>query len=109
MTPSKKDTNSLNSIYNPITGMYENATGKFWTYAEARQNKWKCTKCAVMFSSYRLLRDHMKDFHSYQHGELTLNKITALDWTDTNRISRYEWASTNEIWFLDLDLNYNFS
>jgi hypothetical protein len=61
MAPSKKDTNSLNSIYNPITGMYENATGKFRTYAEARQNKWKCTKCAVMFSSYRLLRDHMKE------------------------------------------------
>ena len=35
MTRSKKVKNSLNSIYNPITGMYENATGKFATYAEA--------------------------------------------------------------------------
>ena len=36
MTRSKKEKNFLNSIYNPITGMYENATGKFPTYAEAQ-------------------------------------------------------------------------
>jgi len=65
MPPPKKDKNSFNSIYNPITGMYENTTGKFRTYAEARQKKWKCAKCAEMFASYKLLRDHMMDFHSY--------------------------------------------
>ena len=45
--------------------MYENATGKFATYAEARQKQWKCDKCAEMFPSYKLLRDHKKDLHSY--------------------------------------------
>ena len=29
--------NSLNSGYNPVTRMYENASGKFSTYTEARQ------------------------------------------------------------------------
>lgn len=45
--------------------MYENATGKFLTYAEARQKQWKCDKCTKMFPSYKLLRDHKKDSHSY--------------------------------------------
>ena len=65
MTRSKKEKNFLNSIYNPITRMYENATGKFPTYAEARQKQWKCDKCTKMFSSYKLLKDHKKDSHSY--------------------------------------------
>jgi len=37
--------NSLNSSYNPVTRMYENAVGKFLTYAEARQKQWQCEKC----------------------------------------------------------------
>ena len=65
MTRSKKEKNFLNSIYNPITGMYEKATGKFPTYAEARQKQWKCDKCTKMFPSYKLLRDHKTDSHSY--------------------------------------------
>ena len=65
MTRSKKEKNFFNSIYNPITGMYENATGKFPTYAEARQKQWKCDKCTKMFPSIKLLRDHKKDSHSY--------------------------------------------
>ena len=45
--------------------MYENAAGKFLTYAEARQKQWRCEKCSEMFANYRLLRDHKKEFHSY--------------------------------------------
>ena len=63
MKPLKR--NSPNSSYNPITRMYENAVGKFPTYAEARQKQWQCEKCSVMFASYKLLKDHKKDFHSY--------------------------------------------
>ena len=63
MTRSKK--NTINSAYNPITGMYENAVGKFQTYSEARHKQWKCEKCTEMFASYKSLRDHKKDFHSY--------------------------------------------
>ena len=37
MKPLKR--NSLNSSYNPVTRMYENAAGKFLTYAEARQKQ----------------------------------------------------------------------
>ena len=43
MEPSKR--NSLNSSYSPVTRMYENAVGKFLTYAEARQKQWQCEKC----------------------------------------------------------------
>ena len=57
--------NSPNSSYNPITRMYENAVGNFLTYTEARQKQWQCEKCSEMFASYKLLKDHKKDFHSY--------------------------------------------
>ena len=63
MKPSKR--NSLNSSYNPVTRMYENAVGKFLTYAEVRQKQWQCEKCSEMFASYKLLKDHKKDLHSY--------------------------------------------
>ena len=45
--------------------MYENAVGNFLTYTEARQKQWQCEKCNEMFASYKLLKDHKKDFHSY--------------------------------------------
>ena len=35
--------------------MYENAVGKFLTYAEARQKEWQCEKCSEMFASYKSL------------------------------------------------------
>jgi formylmethanofuran dehydrogenase subunit E len=57
--------NSLNSGYNPVTKMFENASGNFVTYAEARRNQWKCERCGEMFASYRTLKEHKKDFHSY--------------------------------------------
>lgn len=63
MKPLKR--NSLNSSYNPVTRMYENAVGKFITYAEARQKQWQCEKCREMFASFKLLKNHKKDFHSY--------------------------------------------
>jgi hypothetical protein len=63
MKPTKRST--LNSSYNPVTRMYENAVGKFLTYAEARQKQRRCEKCSEMFANYRLLRDHKKEFHSY--------------------------------------------
>ena len=45
--------------------MYENAVGKFLTYAEARQKQWQCEKCSEIFASYKILKDHKKDLHSY--------------------------------------------
>ena len=63
MKPLKR--NSFNSSYNPVTRRYENAVGKFLTYAEARQKQWQCEKCGDMFASYRSLKDHKKDLHSY--------------------------------------------
>ena len=45
--------------------MYENAVGKFLTYEEARQKQWQCEKCSEMFASYKSLKDHKKDLHSY--------------------------------------------
>ena len=63
MKPLKR--NSLNSSYNPVTRMYENAVGKFLTYAEARQKQRQCEKCSEKFTSYKSLKDHKKDLHSY--------------------------------------------
>jgi formylmethanofuran dehydrogenase subunit E len=57
--------NSFDSGYNPVTRMFENGSGKFSTYIEARQKQRKCEKCGEMFASYRSLKDHKKDFHSY--------------------------------------------
>ena len=45
--------------------MYENAVGKFLTYAEARQKQRQCEKCREVFTSYESLKDHKKDLHSY--------------------------------------------
>ena len=61
MKPLKR--NSLNSSYNPVTRMYENAVGKFLTYAEARQKQWQCEKCSEMFTSYKSLKDHKKELN----------------------------------------------
>ena len=58
--------NSFDSGYNPDTRMFENASGKFSTYIEATQKQRKCEKCGEMFASYRSLKDHKKDFHSYE-------------------------------------------
>jgi uncharacterized Zn-finger protein len=63
MKRSKK--NSFDSGYNPVTRMFENASGKFSTYIEARQKQRKCEKCGELFASYKSLKDHKKDFHSY--------------------------------------------
>ena len=63
MKPFKR--NSINSSYNPVTRMYENAVGKFLTYAEARQKQRQCEKCREVFTSYKSLKDHKKDLHSY--------------------------------------------
>jgi len=57
--------NSLNSSYNPIIRMYENAVGKFLTCAEARQKQRQCEKCSEMFTIYKPLKAHKKDSHSY--------------------------------------------
>jgi formylmethanofuran dehydrogenase subunit E len=57
--------NSFDSGYNPVTRMFENASGKFLTYAEARQKQWQCEKCGEMFASYKSLKDHKKDLDSY--------------------------------------------
>jgi hypothetical protein len=52
-------------VYNLKTGMYEDADGKYRTFAEARQKQWRCDKCDQMFPNYILLKDHKTDFHSY--------------------------------------------
>ena len=52
--------NLFNPGYNPVTRMYENAAGKFSTYAEARQKQWTCEKCGEMFANYRLLKAHKR-------------------------------------------------
>ena len=63
MKPLKR--NSLNSSYIPVTRMYENAVGKFLTYAEARQKQWKCDKCISRFSTFKELRKHKSEDHAY--------------------------------------------
>jgi len=51
--------------FNVKTGLYENNEGKFETYSDAKQIKWKCEKFSHTFRSYKILCQHKTEFHSY--------------------------------------------
>ncbi len=57
--------NSNMTFYNIKTRMYENTNGQYKTYAEAKQTQWKCEKCNETFPTYKMLRDHKTESHSY--------------------------------------------
>jgi len=51
--------------YNTITGKYESGNESFLFYRQARVNQWKCDKCDLKFGTFRDLRRHKSDVHSY--------------------------------------------
>ena len=51
--------------YNYKTGFFENNDAAYQTREEALRNKWKCDKCSDLFESYRMLREHNVQSHSY--------------------------------------------
>ena len=51
--------------YNYKTGFFENNDDTYQTRKEALRNKWKCDKCSDRFQSYRMLREHKTQSHSY--------------------------------------------
>ena len=66
MNNSKKYRLNFNMLYyNYKTGFFENNDAAYQTREEALRNKWKCDKCSNLFQSYRMLREHKTQSHSY--------------------------------------------
>ncbi|MDW0316144.1 MAG: hypothetical protein QN716_12300, partial [Nitrososphaeraceae archaeon] len=56
--------------YNPInfnndTRMYKTGSQLYNRYEQARANQWKCEKCNNRFATFRKLRQHKSQNHSY--------------------------------------------
>lgn len=51
--------------YNAQTRSYQVGDMAFETYRDARANKWRCDKCSSSFSSFKHLRAHKAEEHSY--------------------------------------------
>lgn len=67
--------NNLSSIkykvnYNPVvydyrSGNYHVGDSMYRDYQKAKANQWKCEKCGIAFASFRELRTHKVEDHSY--------------------------------------------
>jgi len=56
--------------YNPVTfnfsnKTYENGSEVYSKYEYARANHWKCDKCDFRCTSFRKLKEHKVEQHSY--------------------------------------------
>lgn len=51
--------------YNALTRTYQVGMKAFDSYRDARANKWQCDKCGSPFSSFKRLRAHKAEEHSY--------------------------------------------
>ena len=51
--------------YDALTRTYQVGMMAFDTYKDARANKWQCDKCGSPFSSFKHLRAHKAEEHSY--------------------------------------------
>jgi len=56
--------------YNPINydvhiGMYNTELDNHIRYRDARANQWRCDKCEGKFSTFRKLKSHKSQSHSY--------------------------------------------
>ena len=67
MRISTKNKLNLRDIsYNPMTNGYNDEDGHAYvSYEQARLFRWKCDKCNTMFSSYKLVKSHKSEYHSY--------------------------------------------
>jgi hypothetical protein len=52
-------------MYNHLTRMYQVGRRFFHNYSEAKANQWQCDKCNTAFSSFKELKAHKTDEHSY--------------------------------------------
>ncbi len=56
--------------YNPVvydfrSGSYRVGTEKYQDYQKAREQQWRCEKCDKTFCSFKELRLHKLEYHSY--------------------------------------------
>jgi hypothetical protein len=61
----KYQINASMPVFNSITGLYESSDASYTSYVEARKYQWKCDKCYERFQSYKKLRNHKSQLHSY--------------------------------------------
>jgi hypothetical protein len=65
-TPIKNRLNYQGIVYDPTTNEYKSGEGQvFLTREDAKSSRWKCNKCHEAFSSYKQVRVHKSEFHSY--------------------------------------------
>jgi hypothetical protein len=53
------------AIYNFKTKEYESKEAIYHSYDQVRANRWKCEKCQSLFASFRELKIHKTEYHSY--------------------------------------------
>lgn len=51
--------------YNPLTGLYESGSATYIGFKQAKAIKWKCEKCSARFATFKELKNHKVDMHSY--------------------------------------------
>ena len=52
-------------IYNPRTKQYESRLATYLSYEQAKAKQWKCEKCNNLFATFKELRHHKIENHSY--------------------------------------------
>ncbi len=63
---TKKNLLNFDSLsYNNKARVYKTKDGRFLSYNEALKHKWKCEKCPETFASFKLLKAHRIQIHSY--------------------------------------------
>lgn len=65
MSAIKYKVNHIPVVYNHLTSMYQVGRRMFHSYRDAKANQWQCNKCDLAFASYKELRAHKNDEHSY--------------------------------------------
>lgn len=65
MSAIKYKVNHHPVIYDKLTRMYRVGRRKFRSYSDAKASQWQCNKCDGAFASFKELRTHKNDEHSY--------------------------------------------
>jgi hypothetical protein len=65
MSSIKYKVNHNPVTYDHRTRMYHVGRSSFETYQDAKANQWRCEKCNEAFASFKELRSHKTELHSY--------------------------------------------
>ena len=66
ITSKTRSNRCFNEItYNFKTKMFEDKDTSYRSYSQASLSRWKCDKCSSMFATFKDLKNHKTDSHSY--------------------------------------------